>query len=252
MNHSENSPKVSIITVVYNGEKYIENTIQSVLSQDYTNIEYIIIDGLSKDKTIEIIQKYSSNISIFISEKDKGIYDAMNKGLSVATGDYVWFMNAGDIIPGTDTVTKMFENHQHEDVIYGFASIMDENGQVIGERGHKVPEKLNWKSFSLGMVVCHQSLLISKKIAQSYNLEYKIAADLDWAIRSTFLAKSFKHTHLHLCHYLAGGFSDQKRKEALKERFRIHVQHYGWLTTLFAHAKIAWNFIFHKKLNWGN
>ena len=101
-------PKVSIITVVFNGENIIEKTMQSVFAQTYDNIEYIIVDGKSSDNTLSIIEKYKEKISVLISEKDKGLYDAMNKGLQVATGDYVWFMNGGDQIADAQVLTKIF------------------------------------------------------------------------------------------------------------------------------------------------
>src|SRR4051812_15125406 len=98
------SPVVSVITIVYNGGALLEGTIQSVLKQDPTHLEYIIIDGGSKDNTLDVIKKYTDQIDFWVSEPDKGIYDAMNKGLNAATGDYVWFMNAGDHIHGKDVL----------------------------------------------------------------------------------------------------------------------------------------------------
>src|SRR5688572_4810851 len=100
---NQSAPLLSIITVVYNGEQLLEKTILSILNQTYTNIEYLIIDGRSKDRTVDIIKKYENKISYWVSEPDKGIYDAMNKGMNAAKGDYIWFINAGDVIHAQNT-----------------------------------------------------------------------------------------------------------------------------------------------------
>ena len=112
-------PKLSVTTIVYNNVKDIERTMLSVINQTYTNIEYIIVDGLSTDGTIKVINRYSPNISKLISEKDDGIYDAMNKGLAAATGDYVLFMNSGDEFFARDTVAQVFASAPDADIYYG-------------------------------------------------------------------------------------------------------------------------------------
>ena len=117
----EDNPLISIITVVYNGEKYLEETIQSVINQTYDNVEYIIIDGGSTDGTIEIIKKYEENINYWVSEKDSGIYDAMNKGIKIANGKWINFMNAGDIFYDNDVLLnfhKKCEVLSHVDFFY--------------------------------------------------------------------------------------------------------------------------------------
>ncbi|HEY1007401.1 MAG TPA: glycosyltransferase, partial [Sphingobacteriaceae bacterium] len=110
--------KLSVITIVFNNARDIERTILSVLNQTYGNIEYIVIDGASTDGTLEVIKRYEDRL-ILKSEKDKGIYDAMNKGLALATGDYVLFMNSGDEIYAADTVEKVFATAPSADVYYG-------------------------------------------------------------------------------------------------------------------------------------
>lgn len=236
-------PKISIITVVYNGENYIEKTVQSVVNQDYENIEYIIIDGNSTDNTLKILEGYKNRIAFLVSEKDKGIYDAMNKGQNLATGDLLWFLNGGDYIPTPYTLSKIIENYQNEDVLYGQALIVNDKNENLGLRRLLVPKKLDWKSFRLGMVVCHQALLVKKFISQPYNLKYKIAADIDWAIRTVKKAKSTKYVPLVFCHYLEGGFSDKKRKQSLIERWNIMKEHYGLVTTFFSHVGIVINLV---------
>ena len=121
-----------------------------------------------------------------VSEPDSGLYDAMNKGLKLATGDYVWFLNAGDQVYASDTVENMVDGLRGmPDVIYGGTMIIDEQQHEIGDRRLKPPEKLSWKSFRQGMVVCHQSLIVRREIAPDYNLEYRLSADIDWAIRAS-------------------------------------------------------------------
>ena len=110
---------LSVITVVFNNSADIERTIKSVINQTYPHIEYIIIDGGSTDGTLNIIQKHLARVSKLVSEKDEGIYDAMNKGLKLASGDYVLFMNSGDEIYAADTVEKVFSTEEYSDIYYG-------------------------------------------------------------------------------------------------------------------------------------
>src|ERR1700741_2610648 len=148
-------PKLSVITVVFNNLRDIERTMLSVLNQTYPNIEYIVIDGLSNDGTLDIIRKYRDRIKL-VSEKDNGIYDAMNKGLNMATGDYVLFMNSGDEIYATDTVSKVFATTEDADIYYGETEMINDDGEILGQRRHKAPEKFTWRSFKYGMSVSHQ------------------------------------------------------------------------------------------------
>ncbi|MCZ2356525.1 MAG: glycosyltransferase [Bacteroidia bacterium] len=241
-----NQPKVSIITIVYNGEKYLEKTILSVINQTYPAIEYIIIDGGSTDKTPSIINQYRSEIQIVVSEPDKGIYDAMNKGLQNATGDFVWFMNAGDTIYEPETLTKAIQQWRGEDALYGTAAIVDETGNFLGMRRLQVPEALTWKSMQTGMVVCHQALIIRRSIAAFYDLSHPYSADIDWAIRSLQKAQSTLNTHLPLCRYLEGGFSAKNRIESLLDRWKIMTKHYGLATTTLNHFIILYNLIYYR------
>lgn len=160
----QQQPKISVITVVYNGATLIERTIQSVLLQTYSNIEYLIIDGASTDGTLEKIQPYKSNINYFVSEPDSGIYDAMNKGLKAATGEYVWYMNAGDTIYNKDTLSSVFKNATDADIYYGDTEEVDIDGKKVRMRRMRYPENLSFKSFKMGMVVSHQSIIIKKEI----------------------------------------------------------------------------------------
>src|SRR5574344_362751 len=124
--------KISIITIVYNDLKHIESTMLSVLNQTYQNIEYIVIDGASVDGTVEVIKKYAERLSYWVSEKDRGIYDAMNKGLRAATGDFVWFINSGDQVYDPATVENLVACIDNDtDVVYGENVLIDDQGQIL-------------------------------------------------------------------------------------------------------------------------
>lgn len=165
--------KISVITVCYNAANTIEETIKSVLSQTYSNIEYIIIDGGSKDGTLDIIQKYKSFISVIISEPDKGIYDAMNKGVKHSSGEWINFMNAGDKFYSANTVEKIFcSNHQANRVIYGSTLMKFSYGNYIVK-----PDKL--ESIINKMTMCHQSIFVkrSESIKHPFKDQYGLVAD---------------------------------------------------------------------------
>jgi glycosyltransferase involved in cell wall biosynthesis len=180
-----------------------------------------------------------------VSEPDTGIYDAMNKGLTLATGDYVWFINAGDEIYEPTTLENLmpfFE--QNADVIYGDTVRVDEERKVLGLREKRPPKTFTWKTFRMGMMVCHQSILIAKNIAPNYDLNYKISADIDWIIRAMKQAKIVCNSHQILSRFLIGGLSKQREKQSWKERFAIMKKHYGLLQTLIFHVFISIRFLF--------
>ncbi len=235
--------KVSIITVTYNASKTLEKTILSVIGQTaFNHIEYIIVDGASKDGTLDIIGKYEDKVSTWISEPDKGLYDAMNKGLKMAKGDYLWFMNAGDEIFEPDALEKILKLQPNADVYYGETLEMTEDGDDIGMRRLQAPEKLNWLSFQRGMLVCHQSILVKRSIADTYDLQYRLAADIDWVIKALKKSNTIVNTHQTLARFAKGGVSGQNIKKGLKERFRLMIHHYGWLRTCLNHFVIAIKF----------
>lgn len=235
--------KVSIITVVYNAAQLLEKTILSIKEQSWPNIEYLIIDGGSTDGTKEIIAKHADRIDYWISEADKGLYDAMNKGLKAATGDFVWFMNAGDLIYSPETLQKIFNEHgSAHDIYYGDAMIVDSDYQEIGLRRLRPPEKLNWKSFKKGMLVCHQAIIVRRSLADLYNLDYPHSADFDWVIKALKKTSKIVNTHMILANFLDGGQSKQTIKASLSERFKSMKKHYGLIPTLLQHVPIAIRF----------
>ncbi|WP_316790733.1 glycosyltransferase family 2 protein [Pedobacter frigoris] len=246
-------PKLSVITIVYNNVKDIERTMLSVLNQTYPNIEYILIDGSSTDGTKDIIYKYQSKLAQFISEPDKGIYDAMNKGLALATGDYVLFMNSGDEIYTYETVAEVFESEASADIYYGETEMFNEQWQSLGQRRHRAPEHFDWKSFKYGMSISHQAIYVKRSLAQPYDLKYKYSSDVDWIIKAAKNASSIVNTHIYVAKYLVGGISKKKHLASLKERFRIFTKYYGLIPNLINHiviaASLATYFIRHRKTN---
>ena len=240
MHNTHLHPKFSIITVTYNAEAVLDDTIQSVVSQTYKEIEYIIVDGGSKDRTMQIVRRYQDKISVLISEPDKGLYDAMNKGIRQSTGDYVCFLNAGDQLHEDDTlfhIVQTLHGKELPDVIYGDTDIVDGEGHFLHKRRLSPPEQLTWKSFKQGMLVCHQAFFARTTLAKNtpYNLKYRFSADFDWCVRIMKQSNVLHNTHLTIIDYLNEGMTTQNHKASLKERFWIMSRHYGFFNTVFHH-----------------
>lgn len=195
--------KISVITVCYNAEKVIEETIQSVLAQDYHNIEYIIVDGLSKDATMDIVMQYASEDKIkWISEMDKGIYDAMNKGIAMASGDYVQFLNAGDVFVDSYIVSKVAAgiSDADADIIYGHILYRYPDGSV---------KQRNYTQFCatklyylLGDCINHQAIFSKREcLKQRFDITYVICADREWMLRVKKQGCKFKAIDQVICRY---------------------------------------------------
>lgn len=242
-------PVLSVVTVVYNNAKDIERTILSVLNQTYPAIEYIIIDGKSNDGTLQIIEKYQSRIAKLICEKDKGIYDAMNKGIAAATGDYIIFMNSGDGFYGSDTVAHVFASGDDADIYYGETEMVDEHGNNLGQRRHKAPENFTWKGFKYGMSISHQAIYIKRALIEPYDPKYQLSADIDWILKAAKKAKKIVNVNSYVARYLVGGMSKKKHRQSLLERFNIMKKYYGLVPTVFNHAVIAVNLGWYWMLN---
>ena len=267
MHNHHPHPKFSIITVTYNAAKVLEDTIQSIVTQTYKNLEYIIVDGGSTDETLDIIHKYQEHITTVISEPDQGLYDAMNKGIKLATGDYLCFLNAGDGLHEDDTLLQMVHSINGTalpGVLYGETEIVDSQGHFLYMRRLSAPATLTWKSFKQGMLVCHQAFFARRDLVEPYDLRYRFSADFDWCIRIMKKADVLHNTHLTLIDYLNEGMTTRRRqrqmcirdshnthltlidylnegmttrnhKASLKERFRIMSRHYGWASTVTHH-----------------
>ena len=246
-------PVLSVITIVYNNVKDIERTMSSVLRQTYPGIEYIVADGLSNDCTLDIISKYKDRIAKFTSEKDEGIYDAMNKGLALATGDYVIFMNSGDEFFDADTVAAVFASANDADIYYGETEMINEHGQSLGQRRHKAPEQFTWKDFNLGMSISHQAIYIKRALIEPYDRRYQLSADIDWIIRAAKKAKKIVNVNRYVAKYLVGGMSKTKHRQSLAERFDIMKRHYGLVPTIFNHfiiaANLGWYWLRNRRTN---
>lgn len=244
------NPTISIITVTYNCEKLIRATIESVLEQTYPNIEYILIDGNSKDTTLSIINEYQDRIATIVSEPDKGLYDAMNKGQRLATGDFIWFVNAGDNIHSPTTVEQMIQYcDEQTDILYGEVMMVDQNKKPIGTRSdittQKTPKNLHWKSLKYGMVVSHQGFLPRISITQPY-MKGNLAADIDWVIQALKQSKKNQYVPLVLADFEIGGTSRQHHKRSLKNRFVILQAHYGTIPNLWNHGIILVRAVWYK------
>lgn len=244
--------KISIVTITYNAEAVLQRTLDSVSSQTYRDIEHLIIDGASKDGTMDLVSRYKVRDLPYevraVSEPDKGIYDAMNKGLRLATGEYIVFLNAGDTLHDEKTLDMVASclqpaaNSQQPAVIYGDTNMVDDEGHFLRKRHLSVPDNLTWRSFKQGMLVCHQAFYARLDIARDipYDLQYRHSADVDWCIR---VMKEAGRRHLPLVRvqgvvadFLDGGDSSKNHRASLRERFHVMRRHYGLLTTCLMHV----------------
>lgn len=212
-------PLISVVTVCYNAVNNIERTIQSITNQAYSNIEYIIIDGGSTDGTIDIIKKYVDKITYWVSEPDKGIYDAMNKGIKVATGEWINFMNCGDFFVNSNIFDLLFREKEYcVDVIYGDTKCMFPWGDVI-----KSP--LSWDAWSRALLFYHQSSFVRLSLMKSYlfDIKYHIAADYDFFYKIRKQYNKFYYIPIVIAAYdLVGcSLSEQSRCLLYKEKMRI-------------------------------
>ncbi len=245
----DNNPVFSIITVCYKAQDIIEKTVKSVLAQTYSHVEYIVVDGDSPDNTAEVVRSLSPSIRL-ISEPDKGLYDAMNKGLRMATGDYVWFVNAGDELPSPELLETIVNGIKDSpmglpDVLYGDTLLVDAAGREKGLRRLRPPHELGWRDFSNGMLVCHQAFIAKRLVAPPYNMKYRFSADFDWCIRILQASRNVVNTEMILIHSLddRGGVTRKNHKASLIERFVIMKHYYGSKKSIFKHL----SFIFRRK-----
>lgn len=241
-NQSEKAPLFSIITVVFNGEKHLERTIKSIINQTYTNFEYLIIDGNSTDKTLEIIKKYEDSIDFWQSEPDKGLYDAMNKALKLAKGDYICFINTGDELYSSNILADLAEIVRDKDAVYSDTIVIDEAGREVGklsELSHnKAPDNLTWKSFGKGMAVCHQSFVARRIKAPFFNTAYRFSSDIDWIIRFLINNPEVIKYQGFIAKFMVGGLSQSHLNRGMKERYKVLKQHFGFWANLFNHIQM--------------
>lgn len=268
------SISITYVTITYNAASVLRRTLDSVLSQDYPDIVHLIIDGASTDDTLAIVNDYTERSNAaqnghrihVTSEPDKGIYDAMNKGLRSLDGDYVCFLNAGDFLPAPDTVSRLVGHigdclpcapsgaqgdcpqcapdgaQCAPAVLYGDTDIVDGEGRFLHHRRLSPPERLSWKSFRQGMLVCHQAFYVRTDfaIATPYDLQYRYSADVDWCIRVMKAAAKenvpLQNLHMVVANYTEEGQTTLHHRESLWERYRIMERHYGRIQTFLLHG----------------
>ena len=236
---------ITLVTVTYNAASTIERTLLSVERQTYRDVQHIIMDGGSKDGTVAMAEAYkqrNADLDVtVVSERDKGLYDAMNKAIDLANGDYVCFLNAGDKLHGCDTLQHIADKADANSVgiIYGNTDIVDDKGNLLRSRRLAPPDHLTWKSFMHGMLVCHQSFYVNRKIMQRYDLTYHFSADFDWCIRCMKQGNAIGLANIYVkepfTDYLSEGMTTANHKASLLERMRIMAKHYGWITTIAMH-----------------
>jgi len=249
--------KFTIVTCTFNAEHELQRTLDSVFHQSYADVEHLILDGLSRDRSVEMAQTYKQRSDeartghevVVCSERDSGLYDAMNKGIAKATGDYIVFLNAGDTFPSEATLEHIAhsigDGEALPGVIYGDTDIVNDEGRFLRHRRLQPPTKLTWRSFRNGMLVCHQAFYALTTLAKDnpYNLNYRFSADVDWCIR---VMKEAERRHLMLknvdevvVNYLDGGMTEKNHRASLRERFSVMRRHYGLPLTLIMHVWFA-------------
>lgn len=242
MNHQV----LTIVTVTFNAGELLRKTLQSVKKgfPPHAPIEYLIIDGKSTDNTLQIAGEYQSQLSLnILSESDKGLYDAMNKGLELAQGEYIWFLNAGDEVHDDTTITRLLASFRSgADIYYSDALFMTAEGVPIGLRSqvtpHRLPKNIRWQDMAMGMKICHQAFIVKKSLAPLFEID-NLSADLEWEIVALKNANTVEYLDFTLCKYLLGGLSTQRHRKSLSDRWRVLQRHFGFWRTLINHFKIA-------------
>ncbi|MBP3259637.1 MAG: glycosyltransferase [Prevotella sp.] len=238
---------ISVVTITFNAARTLQRTLDSVARQRYSRVEHLIIDGASTDDTLAIARRYQAAAAYDVvvqSEPDHGLYDAMNKGLQKATGDYIVFLNAGDTLHADDTLQRVAEaaDGLRPAVVYGDTTITDTEGRFLRLRTHRPPRVLTWRSFKQGMLVCHQAFYVRSDIARriTYNLQYRHSADVDWCIRVMKEAERqglpLVNTNAVIADFEEGGDTTQHHRDSLQERYRVMAAHYGQVQTFLLHC----------------
>lgn len=249
------SPLISIITVTYNAASTLPATLKSVSGQKNVrpgiDYEMIIMDGASKDNTVEVARRLAPDATSIFSEPDSGIYDAMNKAFNHTHGQYYMFLNAGDSLHDVCTLAKIVKTIKSNDfpgVIYGQTDLVDKDRKFVGHRHLTAPEKLDYNSFQNGMTVCHQAFIPLARIAGYYNTGYRYSSDYEWCIRILQHSRNNVYIPEVLIDYLAEGTTTAHRFASWRERFRIMCYYYGTFRAIKNHIKFIPRFL-KSKLN---
>lgn len=240
----------SIITITYNVADTLPPTLRSVSSQTCGDYEHLIIDGASADATVRTARVLCPDPrrKIF-SEPDKGLYDAMNKGMRHAKGDYLIFLNAGDSFADEHTLQRFADAAASSpDIIYCDTMLVDAGRRIVGKRHLDAPQRLTFKSFAKGMLVCHQAFCVRRDLAGDYDLSYRFSADYEWCLRCLRKSDPDRCVNLRIpgIHYLTDGLTDRNHKASLKERYRIMCRYYGTLPTIMRHASFLFRHLTRK------
>ena len=215
-------PKISVVTIVLNAVDVIERTLISVTTQDYPNLEYIVVDGLSTDGTLATLQRYRERITTLVSEKDGGIYQAMNKGAAMSSGEWILFMNGGDVFAEKDVITKAFTfcDWSQCDVIYGDGVFTHEGRRVVGH----APDKVTLHD---GNGFSHQSTFMRTALQNEYQFDVteRVAADYDLFLRLYKSGKVFRHVDVVVSEFFTGGFSNLPPADTIRLRHRVYKKH---------------------------
>lgn len=247
-------PFFSIITVCYNAGNTIAPTLRSVNEQTFRDFEHLIQDGGSKDSTLDIVRKYGSPQQSVVSQRDNGLYYAMNDALERASGRYVVFLNAGDAFHSPDTLQQVYEaittsSVENPGVAYGQTVLVNADRVILGPRHLTAPDNLSFNSFANGMVVCHQAFFARRDLAPLFNTSYRFSADYDWCIQ--ILKKSPGNVCVDntLIDYLHEGVTTANHKKSLRERFHIMCHYYGTIPTALRHIRFLFRHLMRKTLS---
>lgn len=231
-------PKISIVTVVYNAVNVVADTIQSVAGQTYANKEYIVVDGNSTDGTLEVIKEYSASIDVLVSESDKGIYDAMNKGAKLATGEWILFMNAGDSFASNSVLSEVFlgKSDDNFSVIYGDTIAVYPWGKVL-------IKARTLSTFELRLPFCHQSVFVKTELMKrhQFDVSYRAASDYNFFYSLYKNNVCFTYVEIPISLYDVSGFSAQNAISTYKEIASINksvgtTSYYNMLFVLYVRA----------------
>ena len=220
---NEEKPLVTVVTVVYNGAEYLEDTIKSVIEQTYDNVEYIIVDGGSTDGTLETIKKYEDAIDYWVSEPDKGIYDAMNKGIDLGSGKWINFMNAGDLFFNLEVFNEIaFNEHIHFNLIYG-----DKKFKGVSVKALPV------ENIEFGIIhACHQSMFFSLDFLKLnlfyYNVSYRIYADYDLVARLYKFDNKMHYLNMPISVFQGGGVSSAVSWQKRYDKYHSILKNFGF------------------------
>ncbi|MAH80309.1 MAG: glycosyl transferase [Rickettsiales bacterium] len=225
-------PTLSIITVVYNAKTDLHKTLEELKQQQFTDFELIIIDGGSTDGTLDIIKDYNDIVSYTVSEPDNGIYDAMNKGIKAAKGDWITFLNAGDFYVDQDRLATIFSNDlTQKSFVYGDMFLLTETEQKVR---YLKAETLTKKSIAKGMIACHQAMFIRREKCPSYRNDLRYQGDLNWVmdILHGIDEAAIFYINKDIVYFKAGGFSDHTILQQLIEHLALILERYSFFTLI--------------------